>query len=173
MALKKVENYTKVMRRKVNESKAIFDQLYGVYKNVKPKCKGLPKKRKNNSLNRLLDTLWSKAVKKLAKEKCEHCGSTQYLNSHHIFGRRNFPVRWNVNNGVCLCAKCHQFSSQFSAHQTPTLLTDWIRSKRGEEWYSQLVMMTAIPKLTLSDKEELREELEKIIYGKPRILPWE
>ena len=27
------------MRRKVNESKAIFDEIYNVYKNVKPKCK--------------------------------------------------------------------------------------------------------------------------------------
>lgn len=163
------------MRRKKNETKAIFDQLYGVYKNVKPKCKGIVnrKKHKKNSLNKLLDTLWSKAVKILAKERCEHCWSTQYLNSHHVFGRRNFPVRWNVNNGVCLCAKCHQFSSKFSAHQTPTLFTDWIKEKRGLEWYSQLIMMSTVHKLNLSDKEKIKEQLEEIIYGKKKKLPWD
>ena len=164
------------MRRKKNLSKEIFDQLYGVYKNVKPKCKGKIincKNHKKNSLKKLLDTLWSRAVKILAKERCEYCGSTQYLNSHHIFGRRNFPVRWNVNNGVCLCAKCHQFSSKFSAHQTPTLFTDWIKEKRGLEWYSQLIMMSTVPKLNLSDKEKIKEQLEEIIYGKKKKLPWD
>ena len=73
MVLGKAESLLNAMRRKKNPSKEIFDQIYGVYKNVKPKCKGLPKKRKNNSLNKLLDTLWSRAVKKLAKDKCEYC----------------------------------------------------------------------------------------------------
>jgi len=159
------------MRRKINESKAIFDQIYNVYKNVKPKCKGIVnrKKRKKNSLNKLLDTLWSKAVKLLAKEKCEYCGSTEHLNSHHIIGRRNFGVRWNVNNGVCLCALHHQFSSKFSAHQTPTLFSDWIQEKRGKEWYSQLIMMSTLIK---PDKEILKEELSVIVYGKPKRLPF-
>ena len=161
------------MRRKVNEAKAIFDEIYNVYKNVKPKCKGNiingKKKRKKNSLNKLLDSLWSKAVKLLAKERCEYCGSTEHLNSHHIIGRRNFGVRWNVNNGVCLCALHHQFSSKFSAPQTPTTFSDWIQKKRGKEWYSQLIMMSTLIK---PDKEETKKELETIIYGKSKKLPF-
>ena len=162
------------MRRKINPNIGIFDEIYNLQKTYggrKSKCKGIvnPKRRKKNSLNKLLDTLWSKAVKVLAKERCEYCGSTEYLNSHHVIGRRNFGVRWNVNNGVCLCAKCHQFSSRFSAHQTPTLFSDWIQKKRGKEWYSQLIMMSTLIK---PDKEETKEELETIIYGKPKSLPF-
>lgn len=162
------------MRRKINEAKAIFDELYNVYKNVKPKCKGKiingKKKRKKNSLNKLLDTLWSKAVKLLAKERCEYCGSTRRLNSHHIFGRRKYSVRWEVTNGICLCSGHHQFDNRFSAHQTPTLFTDWIKEKRGEQWYEELNQKANSIK---PDKDRLKVELETIIYGKPKKLPWE
>ena len=158
------------MVRKINPNIDIFRQIYG---GRKPKCKGIVnRKRKKNSLNKLLDSLWSKAVKKLAKEKCEYCESTNNLNSHHIIGRRNFAVRWNINNGVCLCGLHHTFSSKFSAHQTPTLFSDFIQKKRGKEWYRQLIMSSTIPKLTISDKEEFRSTLETIVYGKPKKLPF-
>jgi hypothetical protein len=145
------------MRRKVNEAKAIFDKIYGKPKKVKITTK-------------TLDGLWRKAVKKLAGDKCEYCGSTRYLNSHHIFGRRNFAVRWEVNNGVSLCAKHHEFNNEFSAHQTPTRFKDWITARRGEKWYEELNNQANGIK---PDREKFEKQLSEILYGKPKTLPWE
>jgi hypothetical protein len=101
--------------------------------------KGKPKKRtgKKGLAKRLMDE-WSLKVKEIAGFKCEKCGSTQYLNSHHIFGRKNKSVRHDVDNGCCLCAGHHKFKTDFSAHETPTLFTGWIIDKRGQEWYDRL-----------------------------------
>jgi predicted restriction endonuclease len=145
------------MRRKVNEAKAIFDKIYGKTKKVKITTK-------------TLDGLWRQAVKKLAGDKCEYCGATRYLNSHHIFGRRNYAVRWEINNGVSLCAKHHKFSNQFSAHETPTRFKDWIIEKRGQEWYDNLNKQANTCK---PDREKFKNQLEVILYGKPKKLPWE
>lgn len=143
-----------------------------MYSHSKPKCKPLKKLRKKpkkNLLNKLLDVLWSKAVKILAGEKCEYCGSTKHLNSHHIFGRRNFAVRWEVTNGVCLCSGHHQFDSRFSAHQTPTKFTDWIKDKRGLKWYEELNNKSNTIK---PNKDILRAELETIVYGEQKDRPF-
>jgi hypothetical protein len=146
--------------------------LYGY--NLKPK-KNKPiirkpiVKRKKNIQNKLLDTLWSKAVKILDNNKCVHCGSSEHLNSHHIIGRRNFAVRWEVINGVTLCPKCHVYSSKFSAHQTPTIFTDWIKEKKGLDWYDELIELSNTIK---PNKERLLVELKEICYGKEKLLPF-
>lgn len=111
-----------------------------------------------------LDKAWSEYVKLRAGNRCEKCKNKNYLNSHHIFGRRNKSVRWEISNGCCLCVGCHKFSSKFSAHETPTLFTDWIKAKRGEEWYDELRIMANTPKKwTKYDKEELLKELTEAI----------
>jgi len=83
-----------------------------------------------------LDDLWSSIIRQ--KGKCEFCGKTLYLNAHHYIGRRDFKLRWNVDNGFCLCSGCHTMSSIFSAHQTPHLFCEWARKVRGEDWENNL-----------------------------------
>ena len=99
-----------------------------------------PKKKTKTQLNKVKDTEWSAMVKILAGNRCEVCGTTQFLNSHHIFGRGNHSTRWDVNNGVCLCAGHHKFKHDFSAHNTPTLFTEWVILKRGKEWHDLLTL---------------------------------
>lgn len=107
-----------------------------------------------------LDKAWATYVKNRAGNKCEYCGKTKYLNAHHIFGRRNRSVRWEISNSCCLCPACHTFSSVFSAHQTPTEFTRWIIDKRGEEWYDELRIMANTPKKwTKNEKEQKLQEL--------------
>lgn len=49
---------------------------------------------------------WVKKV--VAKGKCESCGSTENLEAHHIIKWSDYPKgRIDVNNGMCLCHKCH------------------------------------------------------------------
>jgi predicted restriction endonuclease len=96
------------------------------------------KKIGKKALAKRLMEEWSLKVKELANFKCEKCGSTEYLNSHHIFGRKNKSVRYDVDNGCCLCAGHHKFKTDFSAHETPLLFTHFIIDKRGQEWYEVL-----------------------------------
>jgi hypothetical protein len=78
-----------------------------------------PKRR----LEDKLDKLWSEKIRSIGK--CEVCGETGYLNAHHIIGRLNKIVRWDLKNGVCLCAGCHTFR-RLSAHQDPEYFHDWL-----------------------------------------------
>ena len=53
------------------------------------------------------DKLWSSIIR--ARDgKCIYCGSKIHLNAHHIFSKaRHGNLRWNTDNGITLCAKCH------------------------------------------------------------------
>lgn len=113
-----------------------------------------------------LDKAWSELVKLKAGMKCEIelCGQTKYLNSHHIFTRKNRSVRWNTINGVCLCPSHHVLSSKFSAHGTPTLFTNWLIKSRGQKRLDTLTLKaTSISKLHTFEKEFLLKELKKQI----------
>jgi hypothetical protein len=96
--------------------------------------------KKTTNKYKVTDALWSSLVKLKAGNRCEKCGKTTNLNSHHVFTKRIASLRWNEYNGVCLCAGCHTLSSKFSAHLTPTEFTMWIIKRRGEEWYNMLLM---------------------------------
>ena len=82
------------------------------------------------------DILWSQIVRSVGR--CQYCGKTENLHAHHIFGRTNKAVRWDLENGVCLCAGCHKFSRVFSAHETPTEFTIWLYEKKGEQFMDGL-----------------------------------
>lgn len=56
--------------------------------------------------------VWRKAI--LSKGKCEICGSTEYLEAHHIDSWALCPERRiDVNNGMCLCHACHTKEHEF------------------------------------------------------------
>ena len=49
---------------------------------------------------------WRRNV--LKRGRCEYCGSTEKLEAHHIAHWSESPKdRINLNNGACLCHKCH------------------------------------------------------------------
>jgi len=84
-----------------------------------------------------LDKLWAELVQLKAGNKCEYCGHTETLNSHHVYSRSNKSIRWSDANGVCLCAKHHALG-RWSAHKAPIWFVEWIKKKRGEKWYDML-----------------------------------
>ena len=83
-----------------------------------------------------LDKAWSKKVREYGM--CEKCHKISPLNAHHFYSRSIRCVRWDIQNGFCLCVGCHVFSSNFSAHKTPAEFVEWAIEKRGEDWYEQL-----------------------------------
>ena len=116
---------------------------------------------------RKLNKLWSEIIR--SKGVCEKCGSKRYLNAHHHYGKRALSVRWDIDNGVCLCPSCHTFSTSFSAHQTPATFVRWINKKRGKKWEERLRKKHAkIVKYTTDDLEALVIRLEFINKGEKK-----
>lgn len=51
---------------------------------------------------------WAKLVKHKSGNQCEKCGSSEYLEAHHIEPYKdNESLRYSVDNGVALCKRCH------------------------------------------------------------------
>ena len=121
-----------------------------------------------------LDDLWSKAVKALAGNKCEYCGKVTGLNSHHVFSRSNNRVRWDTDNGVCVCVLHHVFGL-FSAHKSPIEFVEWIKEARGVGWYEKLRAKASLArpykKLNKEEAATLRKELrEKALIKEMEII---
>ena len=143
---------------------------------------GRPKKKHSDKwiLEKSLDVLWAKAVKLIAKNRCEvvtdgvykRCenrggeGQGHGLNAHHIIGRSNFNVRWDVDNGVAVCVKHHVFSI-WSAHQNPFWFLQKILDIRGKVWYDKLnekaLRNGGVAKRTMQELEDIKMDLIGII----------
>lgn len=95
------------------------------------------KKVSVSTLSKVADTLWSKYIR-LKAWKCEFCWSKDNLNAHHIFTRHSKSLRWEELNGVCLCAKHHTFSDEFSAHKTSVEFTYWLEEYKGKDYLNKL-----------------------------------
>lgn len=52
---------------------------------------------------------WARAVFSRDKNTCQHCGATEIqLHAHHVKSFADYPdLRWDVDNGLTLCWKCH------------------------------------------------------------------
>ncbi len=91
------------------------------------------KKPNIKNLKNKLDIIWARLVKLKAGSKCEICGKTANLNSHHIVSRNNLKFRWDLRNGVCLCVAHHKFANE-SAHLDPIWFIGWIKENRKEDY---------------------------------------
>lgn len=107
-----------------------------------------------------LDKAWSEAIRK--RGRCEVCGKTTRLNAHHFYSRSIRIVRWDMDNGFCLCVGCHVFSSKFSAHKTPAEFVEWAIEKRGQEWYDDLKeRKNSLHKLKDFDVEQILLDIQE------------
>ena len=51
---------------------------------------------------------WRLKVYERDNYKCVQCGNKEKLNAHHIKSWKNYPnLRYDINNGITLCEKCH------------------------------------------------------------------
>ena len=112
-----------------------------------------------------LDRLWSQCVKIRAGYKCEVSGKTKdqcKLNSHHIVGKRNFTLRWDIRNGVCISSGKHTLERQ-SAHQDPEWFRTWMLENRPSDFEYLEAKKNTITKRTNADRIELAKELKAYI----------
>ena len=122
-------------------------------KNWEKVCKKAKISRK--ILRKNLDKLFSIIIR--SKGKCERCGEMKNLNIAHIFSRRNLALRWNKDNVLCLCVRCH-----FWSHQNPILFAEFVKKNLGKEKYEELKRESEqIKKWTIPELEDLLEKFNK------------
>ena len=101
--------------------------------------------RWKSSKSELRYRTWRKNVFELNKTKkglrkyyvCEKCNkrrkTTRVLHAHHIKSWDKFPNdRYDRNNGVVLCIKCHNAihrKYKYKALEDPTLLEEYLKKK--------------------------------------------
>lgn len=87
---------------------------------------------------KVLDDMWSQAVKARAGHRCEVTLKTGVrLESHHFYGRRNKRVRHVVSNGFSLSHDKHRW-----AEEQPAEFLAWAIKSRGQKWYDDLQIMS-------------------------------
>ena len=130
------------------------------------KAKIAREKQSDSSLNKQLDKLWSKAVR--TKGYCELCGRKPpevILHAHHIFSRRNYSTRYDLENAVCLCTGCHLYK----AHKDVQEFSDWVLEHLGQEYIDNLRKKAhSIIKYTKEDKIIIIDKLKNFIDNKDK-----
>jgi hypothetical protein len=123
-----------------------------ITKNNKPKRK-VSNKRK---LEQKCLVLWSQCVR--ARDMtCKQCNSDYKLSAHHIRSCTNLSTRYLLDNGICLCWKCHSLQKW-----NPEKFQDMVLEIIGDEKYQELKRKSQmeITKHTEYDLEMIIEYLE-------------
>ena len=129
------------------------------------------KPTKKSTDKRLLKA-WGRVVKKRAGNKCEVCATEGKvtggkLDPHHVVGKRNRRLRYDVRNGVCLCPKHHTLGNE-SAHQDGTVWFDnWMLDYRPDDRDYLNEVRGEIKKWTLPEMEEHLVKLRKLLDDLP------
>jgi len=82
---------------------------------------------------------WHREVIKRDKA-CVLCGSTYRRAAHHIYDWSHHPEsRYDLNNGVCLCGRCHsQFHTNFKkSYRSKCTKADWINFKCLVDYFKE------------------------------------
>lgn len=80
---------------------------------------------------------WSKKIRNIFNNKCFLCDSMEKLNAHHLMNYKDYPeLRYDINNGVCLCQKCHkEFHSMYGIrNNTKDQFEEFCRIIDLSEW---------------------------------------
>lgn len=121
-------------------------------------------------LRKAADNLWSKAVKQLAGNKCAVCGKMGANDAHHLIGRVHTLYRWDIDNGVCLCAYHHTLGHDIAAHGS-TDVTErfavFMKEHRLEQWrnFERNKDLKAIVKVDIFALLEIVKGLENQVEG--------
>ena len=92
-------------------------------------------------LRDMADRLWSRAIQDDWGKKCAACGSRSQLNSHHLVPRGYAATRYDLQNGICLCAHCHTFSNDISPHLNAAGWLRWLHAYWPGtcDWYTGII----------------------------------
>lgn len=142
--------------------------------------KGMAKKSKTSTgkqkkiSERIVLKLWGEVVKERAGNKCEYPNcSVNYtqLHPHHYFNRKNKSVKYDPDNGICLCHIHHTHGNE-AAHLDPDFKEKWLASgKRPKNW---LQYLTVKKNMIVKDNDDYRSMWKEQLLAElsNRILPF-
>lgn len=114
----------------------------------------LPKKEKA-----VLEKLLHDAVI-LRDKRCLRCGTTNRLAASHIYPKGHHQkMRWNPNNVIALCWRCH---SEFW-HKHPLAASEWIKEVLPKERLEKLKLEANTINKRPIDYKLIKLELEQMI----------
>lgn len=102
-----------------------------------------------NPFYRMLDKLFEYIIKNRADWRCELCGDRRNgLEAHHIEGRRDLWLRWDLRNGVAVCrGGCHDNAKVKSwLKRTDPKRYWWLVSQRAKTHPGRRIDLEAIEK---------------------------
>ena len=109
-----------------------------------------------------LDVLFSKIVRESSSGKCDKCGSRLKVQCAHVFSRHNMSVRWDFDNALPLCWRCHFWW----AHKEPIQFNDFVAKKLGAIHFNLLkARVLRIKKWEQWELLALRDELKHKLRG--------
>jgi len=92
--------------------------------------------KSKQQLRRRADKIWGQIILTLYN-KCFVCGA-KAIDPHHFIPKgRCAKLRYNLDNGVALCRKCH---IKHHWHSDPTIVAT-IVEKKGKDWYKRIKKM--------------------------------
>jgi hypothetical protein len=92
------------------------------------------------------DDLWSLIVRNRDNYTCRMCGTkTKSGEAHHIIGRDNKALRWDIDNGITLCFYCHRYK----IHGGKMSEEDKIKFYKSVSNYDELKTRSRIVKFNL------------------------
>lgn len=95
-------------------------------------------------------------IARMRDRTCRNCNSEYMLQGHHIVQRTYKLSRYNPENLLTLCSKCH-----FPEHITPEKFRRMIINIIGEERYNELHDRYMISyKWTVAELREIKEDLK-------------
>lgn len=117
------------------------------------------KKPKKKTLMNKADKLWSQII--LLGGNCEICGKPA-TNPHHIVGRKNMNLRYDLRNGCRLCFQ-HHTGNKVSAHNDPVWFIGWVEMARTEDYIHLLNTRNETVTTTIEWYQEHIERLQNIL----------
>lgn len=111
-------------------------------------------KKDIRKLTKKMDSLFSEIVR--SQGVCDKCGTTRNLQCAHVKSRKYLQTRWDFENSLCLCVKCHLYW----AHKEPHEFVRWFDEKFGGNLYDELTRRAK--KIKKFDYEAKFEELKCI-----------
>lgn len=97
----------------------------------------VPEKRR---LKGFADGLWSLAIRDDWNNTCAVCGSGK-CEAHHLIPRTHYTTRYDLRNGIALCAPHHKFDANISPHLNAAGWLHWLKNHHPlrHKWYTATV----------------------------------
>jgi len=114
----------------------------------------MPKKVNKKKLIKKMDDLFSKIIR--SQGECDKCGKTKSLQCSHVVSRRHLQTRWDLDNAIPLCYRCHIHWQ----HKEPHEFVRWFDDKYGGKLYDELKRRAnKIGKIDYEGKYEMLKQI--------------